>query len=233
MGHRRIQGELVRLGHRIAASTVWQILNLAGIRPAPRRTGPPWQQFLTAQVKGILAADFMHVDTVFLKRLCALIVIEHSSRRVHVAGVTANPTVRLPRYSVEVRGMCPRAHCQWSGDLYDLLSTTPSATGGIALVASPRGWRQWFGRQPAVERRVVDAGDARGGGVDADRNGTRRLRERFGRAISPRLDDECTHTLPTIPSRGPTRTAVSTIRADLAESGQPHCRAPGSYHPCR
>ncbi len=52
-GHRRVHGELVRLGHQIAASTVWQILHYAGIDPAPRRTGPAWQQFLTAQARGI------------------------------------------------------------------------------------------------------------------------------------------------------------------------------------
>ncbi|WP_331459234.1 helix-turn-helix domain-containing protein [Saccharothrix sp. NRRL B-16348] len=48
-GHRRIQGELARLGHRIAASTVWQILHHAGIDPVPRRAGPTWREFLTAQ----------------------------------------------------------------------------------------------------------------------------------------------------------------------------------------
>jgi transposase InsO family protein len=64
-GHRRIQGELVRLGHHIAASTVWQILHDAGICPAPRRGGPTWRQFLTAQAHGILVADFVHVDAVF------------------------------------------------------------------------------------------------------------------------------------------------------------------------
>src|SRR5450755_3455948 len=90
-GHRRVQGELVKLGHPIAASTVWQILHAAGIDPAPRRSGPTWQQFLTAQARGILAVDFVHVDTVLLRRIYALIVIEHGTRRVHLAGITANP----------------------------------------------------------------------------------------------------------------------------------------------
>jgi putative transposase len=90
-GHRRVQGELVKLGHPIAASTVWQILHDAGIDPAPRRTGPTWQQFLTAQARAIIAADFVHVDTVLLRRLYALIVIEHGTRRVHLAGITAHP----------------------------------------------------------------------------------------------------------------------------------------------
>ena len=90
-GHRRGQGELIKLGHPIAASTVWQILHDAGIDAAPRRSGPTWRQFLTAQARGILAVDFVHVDTGLLRRLYALIVIEHSTRRVHLAGVTANP----------------------------------------------------------------------------------------------------------------------------------------------
>ena len=91
-GHRRVQGELVRLGHRIAASTVWQILHDAGIDPAPRRSGPTWRQFLTAQAKAVLAVDFVHVDTVVLRRIYALIAVEHGSRRAHLLGVTAHPT---------------------------------------------------------------------------------------------------------------------------------------------
>ena len=90
-GHRRVQGELVKLGHPIAAATVWQILHDAGIDPAPRRTGPTWKQFLNAQAHGILAVDFVHVDTVVLRRIYALIVIEHDTRRVRLAGITANP----------------------------------------------------------------------------------------------------------------------------------------------
>jgi putative transposase len=91
VGTRRVQGELVRLGHPIAASTVWQILHDTGIGPAPRRSGPTWKQFLTAQARGILAVDFLHVDTVLLRRLYALIVIEHGTRRARLAGITANP----------------------------------------------------------------------------------------------------------------------------------------------
>ena len=90
-GHRRVQGELVKLGHPIAASPVWQILHDAGIDPAPRRAGPTWKQFLTTQARGILAVDFVHVDTVLLRRLHALIIIEHGTRRVHLAGITSNP----------------------------------------------------------------------------------------------------------------------------------------------
>jgi transposase InsO family protein len=91
-GHRRIRGELARLGYPIAPSTVWQILHAAGIDPAPQRSGPTWRQFLTAQAHGIIAADFLHLDTVALKRLYALVFIEHDSRSLHLVGVTAHPT---------------------------------------------------------------------------------------------------------------------------------------------
>ena len=91
-GYRRIQGELVGFGHPIAASTVWTILKKAGLDPAPRRSGPTWRQFLTAQAHAIIAVDFAHVDTTFLRRLYVLVVIEHGRRRVNLAGITAHPT---------------------------------------------------------------------------------------------------------------------------------------------
>ncbi|MBV9648542.1 MAG: DDE-type integrase/transposase/recombinase [Pseudonocardiales bacterium] len=91
-GHRRVQGELVRLGHRIAASTVWQILHDAGIDPAPRRSGPTWRQFLTTQAKTLLAVDFVSVDTILLRRIYVLVAVEHGCRRAHALGVSAHPT---------------------------------------------------------------------------------------------------------------------------------------------
>jgi putative transposase len=89
-GYRRIHG-LCRLGYGIGASTVWTILRRAGVAPAPKRSAVSWRQFLRAQANGVLAVDFFTVDTVFLKRLCVLFVIEIATRRVHVLGVTPQP----------------------------------------------------------------------------------------------------------------------------------------------
>jgi putative transposase len=92
VGYRRIHGELTKLGVTVAASTVYEILRAAGIDPAPRRDGPTWRQFLHAQAAGILAADFLHVDTVALTRLYVLVFIEHGTRRMHLGGITAHPS---------------------------------------------------------------------------------------------------------------------------------------------
>jgi putative transposase len=91
-GYRRIHGELTGLGYKLAPSTVWQILKDAGIDPAPRRSGEAWRVFLAGQAETILAADFFRVDTMFLRRLYVLFFIEHGTRRVHLAGITAHPT---------------------------------------------------------------------------------------------------------------------------------------------
>lgn len=90
-GCRRIQGELVRLGHPIGTTTVWEILTAAGIDPAPRRGGPTWREFLTAQAEGVIACDFVHIDLVDPCRVYALVFLEHGTHRLHITGVTAHP----------------------------------------------------------------------------------------------------------------------------------------------
>jgi putative transposase len=90
-GYRRVHGELCRLGSKIGASTVWAILQRAGVDPAPKRSAVSWRHFLRAQANSVLAVDFFTVDTVLLKRLYVLLVIEVASRQVQVLGVTAHP----------------------------------------------------------------------------------------------------------------------------------------------
>src|SRR6266702_7067757 len=87
----RIQGELRKLGIRVGATTIRSILRRSGLGPAPRRDGPSWAEFLRAQAQGMVACDFFTVETEWLRTLYVLFFIEHGSRRVRLAGVTANP----------------------------------------------------------------------------------------------------------------------------------------------
>ena len=92
-----------RLGHRIAASTVWKILRTNGREPTPSRTGPSWSEFIASQAHALVATDFFCVDTVTLRRFHVLFFIEVDTRRVHLAGITTNPTGEIGRASCRER----------------------------------------------------------------------------------------------------------------------------------
>jgi transposase InsO family protein len=91
-GYRRVHGELLTLGVKVAASTVWEILRAAGIDPAPDRAATTWAQFLRSQAEAPLAADFLETITLTGTRVYILAVVEHASRRVRILGVTGHPT---------------------------------------------------------------------------------------------------------------------------------------------
>jgi putative transposase len=90
-GYRRIQGELRKLGVRLAASTIARVMKDHDLGPAPRRHDPTWRQFLRTQASGVVATDYFHVDTVLVKRLSVVLFLELGRRRIWITGVTGHP----------------------------------------------------------------------------------------------------------------------------------------------
>jgi transposase InsO family protein len=91
-GYGRVHGELLILGVKVGASTVWEILKDAGIDPAPQRASGTWASFLRSQGDALLACDFLETITLTGARMYVLAVIEHRTRRIRVLGATAHPT---------------------------------------------------------------------------------------------------------------------------------------------
>ena len=90
-GYKRIQGELLKLGIKVSATTIRKLLSRPGLGPAPRRGGTTWRQFLTQQASSMMACDFFTIETMWLKRIYVLVFIELATRRVQLAGCTTNP----------------------------------------------------------------------------------------------------------------------------------------------
>jgi transposase len=142
-GYRRIHGELLVLGVKVTASTVWEILQQAGIDPAPQRTATTWATFLRSQAHAIIAADFFETTTLTGARLYILAVIEHSTRRVRILSATAHPTANWVTQAarnlvmdLEDAGCATKYLVRDRDGKYPALFDAVLADAGIAVVRS-------------------------------------------------------------------------------------------------
>jgi hypothetical protein len=108
-GYQRIAGEINGLGRRVSATTVRKILRQAGLGPVGSRSGLSWRAFLHQQAQSMLAVDFFTVETISLQRPYVLFFIELASRRVHLAGCTANPEAWASQQARQFALDAPRA----------------------------------------------------------------------------------------------------------------------------
>jgi putative transposase len=212
-GDRRIHGELAGLGIHLAASTVWAILKHAGIDPAPVRNAVSWTTFLRAQAAGIVACDFFCVDTVMLRRYYVLFFIELDCRRVHLAGITTNPTGPwttqaarnfLMRYERTIRFLIRDGAGQFIGAFDDVFrsdGTTIIRTPPRTPVANAYAER-WVG---TARRELCDR---------------THLEPRPPRTAPPRVRRALQHA-PTAPQSQPTRTQHARSRRAPARPADP------------
>jgi transposase InsO family protein len=142
-GYRRVHGELLTRGIKVAASTIWEILRAAGIDPAPQRAATTWTQFLRSQAEALLAADFIETITLTGTRMYILAVVEHASRRIRVLGATAHPntawvtqTARNLVMDLEDAGCSVKYLIRDRDGKYPALFDTVLADAGITVVLS-------------------------------------------------------------------------------------------------
>ena len=140
-GYQRIKGELLRLAMPVSATAIRTTLRRHGLDPAPRPTTTTWRAFLCQQAEGIVACDFFTVDTVWLRRLYVLFFIELATRRVHLAGVAANPTGIWVTQQAATYSWCWTSVAGGYGSSFEI--ETQSSVAGSTTHSAPRAPRCW------------------------------------------------------------------------------------------
>jgi putative transposase len=141
-GHRRLGGELAKLGYRISPTTIRRLLARAGLGPAPRDSGPSWREFLRAQAARTVACDFLTVESVLLRRYYVLFFIAHASRRVWLAGCSPNPTgawvsQQARNLGLDLADQGTRVLIRDRDSKYSLPFDEVFRSGGIRVVKTP------------------------------------------------------------------------------------------------